>query len=139
MHRSGLGGGPGGRVLALSPLGVRRRFRLVLAILMACAWRQTTYWRNSETLWNHTLECTSRNSVAHNNLGYVLAGDGQIDEAIGHYRKALEIEPDYAEAHNNLGGILAASDGSTRPSPSTARPWKSSPTLPTPTTTSATR
>ena len=34
---------------------------------------------------------------------HALAGRGQIDEAIAHYRKALEIKPDYAEAHNNLG------------------------------------
>ena len=35
-----------------------------------------------------------------------LAGRGQVDEAIAHYRKALEIKPDYAEAHNNLGERL---------------------------------
>ena len=44
---------------------------------------------------------------AHNNLGNVLAGRGQVDEAIAHYQKALEIKPDYAEAHNNLGNALA--------------------------------
>ena len=32
---------------------------------------------------------------------------GQIDEAMAHYQKALEIKPDYAEAHNNLGIALA--------------------------------
>ena len=36
-----------------------------------------------------------------------LADRGQVDEAIAHYRKALEIKPDYAEAHNNLGVALA--------------------------------
>ena len=43
---------------------------------------------------------------AHYNLGIILAGRGQFDEAIAQYRKALEIKPDYAEAHNNLGIIL---------------------------------
>ena len=32
-----------------------------------------------------------------------MAGRGQVDEAIAHYRKALEIRPDFAEAHYNLG------------------------------------
>ena len=41
---------------------------LIVLVLMACAWRQTSYWRNSETLWRR-LACTSRNSVAHGNLG----------------------------------------------------------------------
>ena len=36
-----------------------------------------------------------------------MAGRGQLDEAVAHYRRALTIEPDYAEAHNNLGTALA--------------------------------
>ena len=36
-----------------------------------------------------------------------MAGRGQVDEAIAHYRKALEINPDYVEAHYNLGNALA--------------------------------
>ncbi len=79
----------------------------VLAMLMGCAWRQTSFWCDSETLWTHTLACTSRNNVAHNNLGKVLAGRGQLDSAITHFQKALELKPDYAEAHNNLGNALA--------------------------------
>ena len=37
----------------------------------------------------------------------VLAGRGRVDEAIAHYKKAIEIRPDHAEAHNNLGIVLA--------------------------------
>jgi tetratricopeptide (TPR) repeat protein len=36
-----------------------------------------------------------------------LAREGKLDEAIGHYRKALEISPQYAAIHNNLGAALA--------------------------------
>ena len=36
-----------------------------------------------------------------------MAGRGQVDEAIAHYRSGLEIKPDYAEAHYNLGIMLA--------------------------------
>ena len=25
----------------------------VVAVLMVCAWKQTAYWQNSETLWTH--------------------------------------------------------------------------------------
>jgi tetratricopeptide (TPR) repeat protein len=81
----------------------------VLTILLVCAWRQTCSWRDSETLWAHTLTCTARNPVAHNNLGLVLAARGRLGEAIDQYRKALEIEPGYALAHNNLGLALARS------------------------------
>ena len=34
---------------------------LVLLALMVCAWRQTSFWGDSETLWTHALACTSRN------------------------------------------------------------------------------
>ena len=36
----------------------------------------------------------------------LLAGRGRIDEAIAHYRRALEIKSNYAEAYNNLGFAL---------------------------------
>ena len=78
----------------------------VVAGLMVCAWRQTSYWRDSETLWSHALACTSRNWPAHDNLGVTLSLRGQVDQAITHYRKALEIQPDNAEVHNNLAETL---------------------------------
>ena len=68
---------------------------VILAALIFCARTQTSYWRNSESLWTHTLACTSDNYVAHNNLGNALLQKGQVDEAIVHYQKALEIKPDY--------------------------------------------
>ena len=79
----------------------------VLAGLMGCAWRQTSYWRTSETLWTHTLGCTSRNALAHLNLGLILQKQGRGDEAIAQWREALDIKPNYAEAHVNLGAVLA--------------------------------
>ncbi len=81
---------------------------LVLVAMMGCAWRQTGYWCDSETLWTHALACTSRNHVAHNNLGLILAGRGRLDKAIAHYQKALEIKPDFAEAQGSFGELLAS-------------------------------
>jgi len=77
-----------------------------VVILAVFAWRQTSYWRDSETLWAHALACTSRNAVAHNGLGDALSGLGRADEAERHFQEALEIDPNYVEAHNNLGIAL---------------------------------
>jgi tetratricopeptide (TPR) repeat protein len=79
---------------------------IILAALIFCAHAQTAYWRDSETLWTHTLACTSNNAVAHNNLGNTLVKKGRVDEAFSHFRMALQIKPDYADAHNNLGNAL---------------------------------
>jgi len=91
---------------------IRRRlcgmaWLLVLVALTAMASQQASYWRDSETLWTHALTATSRNWQAHNSLGTALAARGQLDEAIAHFQKALEIQPDDAETHYNLGKALA--------------------------------
>ena len=40
---------------------------------------------------------------AHNNLGIALLQKGQMDKAVAQYKKALEINPDYAETVLFLG------------------------------------
>jgi tetratricopeptide (TPR) repeat protein len=83
-----------------------RLMAAVIGILMVCAWIQTGYWKSSETLWTHTLACTTGNDLAHYNLGVVLEQEGSVDEAITQFQEALQIKPNYAEAHNNLGLAL---------------------------------
>jgi Tfp pilus assembly protein PilF len=80
---------------------------IILAGLMGLCWHQTSYWRNNETLWNHSLACTSRNSLAHQALGSFYLSHGQTDEAIEQYEITIAIEPDN-EAHYNLAVILAS-------------------------------
>ena len=77
-----------------------------LLVLTTLTWRQIAVWRDSETLWRHVLAVEPKASVAHNNLGTVLYRRGELEKAIGHYRRALEIGSD-AVAYNNLGNALA--------------------------------
>ena len=81
---------------------------MVLAVgaLMVCARKQTSYWRDSKSLWTRALACTAANSFAHYNLAVALYQDGETEEAITNYKQALETKPDFAEAHNNLGSAL---------------------------------
>ena len=75
---------------------------------MGCAWRQTGFWHDSETLWTHALTCTASNCTAHNNLGNALLHSGRLPEAIAHYQEVLKVNEDYSEAHNNLANALAS-------------------------------
>ena len=81
---------------------------VVLSALMACTWMQVSYWRDSISLYEHTLKVTRRNPTIHYNLGVALAAQGKRDQAVSHYAEALRLKPDYPEAHNNLGLALAA-------------------------------
>jgi tetratricopeptide (TPR) repeat protein len=80
----------------------------VIGALAVCACVQTSYWKDSESLWTRALACDSGNSTALNNMGNVLVKQGKPDQAIPQFRKALDIAPGFAEAHNNLGLALDA-------------------------------
>ena len=79
----------------------------VLCILLVAAARaQVSYWKNSFTLFERTLEVTKGNYVIHTNLGFELALHGRTDEAMRHYRAALRSNPQFELAHINLGTLL---------------------------------
>ena len=125
-------------VLAVSSLGVRRRVGIGAGGSDGVCVASDIFLARQRNPLDPRPGLYFAKQMAHNNLGIALADHGQVDSAIAHYQKALEIKPDYAEAHYNLG-IRSGRPrtGSTRPSPITRRPWKSSPTTPRPTTTSA--
>jgi Flp pilus assembly protein TadD len=81
-----------------------------LAALATCAaltWRQTGYWLDSRTLWQHTLRVTSDNYLAESNLGAAcLFIRGTPQEAEAHLREAVRIRPDYWRAWSRLGIAL---------------------------------
>jgi len=79
---------------------------VAIAALILSAWRQTTYWRDSESLWTHTIAVTSNNDFAHASIADLFLRKGRIDESIDHSREALRIRPNNSDAHNNLALAL---------------------------------
>jgi protein O-mannosyl-transferase len=82
---------------------------LALAAIVALTWRagiQTSYWKNSESIWTRTLAVTSNNRVAHEHLGLSLLNRGQLDDAIFHLQESLKIWPDFSQAHYEIGVAL---------------------------------
>ena len=79
----------------------------LLAVLAILSWRQSRTYADAWTLYQTTIDRNPACWLAHSNLGLVLAGHGQVKEAIDHFRKALELNPDNVEAHNNLGMVLS--------------------------------
>ncbi len=79
---------------------------LALLAFAAAAHRQAGYWKDSKTLFEHTLAVTDNNVVIENNLGVVLQGEGKHTEAMALYRRAIEWSHEYADPHANLGHEL---------------------------------
>jgi tetratricopeptide (TPR) repeat protein len=75
---------------------------IILASLTFLTWQQCGYWKNSIDLFNHTLQVTKDNYLAHTNLGVALAAEGKIEEAVSHYRSALQVKPHDDTTHYNL-------------------------------------
>jgi protein O-mannosyl-transferase len=89
---------------------IRRNFILpvgiaFLAIMAMLAWKQCGYWRNTVSIFNHALQVTKDNHVAHNNLGIALFAEGKTEEAIHHYNEAIRLTPHDAEPYFNRGTI----------------------------------
>ena len=80
---------------------------LVLAALSVVAWRQIGFWKDSRTLYEHALEVTSDNRIAHYNLANTLLDEDELEAARNHYQATLALKPDHVKAHVNLGVTLA--------------------------------
>ncbi|MFQ5486236.1 MAG: tetratricopeptide repeat protein, partial [Desulfobacterales bacterium] len=79
---------------------------LLIGIFFMITWKQTGYWKNSVTLFQHAIDVTTDNYLARNNLGNAMIHLGKNDEAYRHYTEALRIKPYYADAHYNMGILL---------------------------------
>lgn len=89
------------------------RVPAVAGLVLVCAlltWRQLGFWRDSETLFAHTLAVTGPNRFAEGNYGDALMDQGRYGEAERHFRRAIEIGPPvYLDPHN-LGASLVILD-----------------------------
>jgi len=101
-------------------LTVRRVAVVIIVLILAGAEavatrRYLVHWRDTVSLYKHMLTVTPNAApvtpnaaLAHNNYANALLREGQLDLAIGHYRKALQVKPNDAVAHYNLGNALRA-------------------------------
>ncbi|HKO56782.1 MAG TPA: hypothetical protein VJ276_12980 [Thermoanaerobaculia bacterium] len=91
---------------------------VIVALLAIIAWRQTSRWESTETLFEHTLAVTGPNPVAEYSLGQELQVSDP-DRAIPHLRRVIELadaalranplapRPEsYTQAHVAIGTAL---------------------------------
>jgi tetratricopeptide (TPR) repeat protein len=106
--------------------------------ILACAvvtWAQVQLWRDSITLFSHTLKVTTGNYFIHNNMGIALSDQRKFEDAFVHYKAALLINPKYVKAWENLGiyyeesgrnaEAIEAYEQARRLDPNDAKTWNS--------------
>ena len=98
-----------GAITGLSRSGARAAPAVACALLAACGaltWRQAGFWRDSVSLFTHTLAVTAENFPAHNNLGAALYESGRPEDAKAQFEATLRINPEHFNARANLAVIL---------------------------------
>jgi protein O-mannosyl-transferase len=78
----------------------------ILFALSVATHRQIGYWRNSYTLFEHTIEVTEANPIAEGNLASALMEMQRPDLAVPHLERAIQLMPTFSTAHYDLGIVL---------------------------------
>ncbi len=99
-------------VFGLADIAERRRVapwlsaaiaNVVLLVLAALTNAQIHLWSDSFTLFKHALAVTPPSIIVEDCLGLALHKNGQLDEAVPHFEKALQMRPDDDTALLTMG------------------------------------
>jgi Tfp pilus assembly protein PilF len=77
-----------------------------IALLCVLTWRRADVFHDPESLWRDTLAKNDGAWQAHEHLGGILLDRGDLQAALVHFRRGVEIRPWLGETHNNYGNIL---------------------------------
>jgi protein O-mannosyl-transferase len=75
----------------------------VIIYLSAITISQNKVWRDSETLYNHTLRYAPESPRVHYNLGNTYREGGRLLDAEREYKISIELDPNFHSSHFNLG------------------------------------
>jgi tetratricopeptide (TPR) repeat protein len=101
----------------MNELLIRWRYRKIVlsvagtsfcAALAIVSYWQIGHWKNTITLFEHTLAVTEKNWLAHHNLGTAYLRKNEFERAVFHFSKTLEIYPALALTHQNMANALVA-------------------------------
>jgi len=113
----------------------------LLLIVGMASWQRTWVFKTEDALWTDTLARNPHSWLAHNNLGSAFFEKGQVDDAVVHYQKALQINPNLSGSpQQSWSGSRSKGAGGRRRAPisespgdrpqlclSSRQPWSGSP------------
>ncbi len=63
-------------------------------------------WKNEMTLWDNVISQYQTVPIAYNNRGNFLKNENRNAEAVNDFKKAIELNPGFAEAYYNRGSVF---------------------------------
>lgn len=78
-------------------------FAIAVLAFSVISFRQTSFWKNNETVYRRALTVTKDNFLISHNLCYTLTIEGRLDEAEPLCRRTIELNPNFYEGYNTLG------------------------------------
>lgn len=79
---------------------------LMAGVLGFLTFQRNEVYQSVFSLWQDTVSKSPHSARAHTNLGAALAEKRQFEEALTHYRTAIELRPDTPGVYCNLGNAL---------------------------------
>jgi tetratricopeptide (TPR) repeat protein len=78
-------------------------FAAVAALFGAVSFEHSKMYEGMWALWTTTLKKNPNTWQANNHMGALLLGKGDVDKAMYHFKRGVELKPYNCEVHNNLG------------------------------------
>jgi tetratricopeptide (TPR) repeat protein len=79
---------------------------IAIAILAFLCYRQTAFWKDSATLFAHSLQVTTNNYIAHEHLAAAQKEKAHFEASLENYRAAYRIKSDSVHAREGLTHAL---------------------------------
>jgi tetratricopeptide (TPR) repeat protein len=83
-------------------------FALIILALASATYARNNLWKDKVSLWQDVVSKSPDFPLGYNNLGLVYEELGEREKAILQFRKAAQIDSNYASTYINLGYTLAA-------------------------------
>jgi protein O-mannosyl-transferase len=85
---------------------------IIVFIFMILTWKQVSYWKNSITIFNHSIRVTDNKypgfALVYNNLGLSQLANNNNDDAIFNFKRAIMLNPKFPAAYSNLGNVMVS-------------------------------